>query len=206
MIFTIDAGSREPIYKQLVMQVKRALHDGSLKAGEQIPSMNDLAVKLGISRETVKKAYGVLVENGLIVPKHGKGFFAADLEKGGRPQVLVLFDKFSVYKQILFNAFAEKIGNRADITIVNHNQNLDLFTYYLDNFLDNFDYYVVTPHFPLDSETQEGVMKQLARIPNRKLIMLDRLQPEYPGNYGAAFLKEKLGLEKRGDIRRFLRK
>ena len=38
MIFTIDAGSREPIYKQLVMQVKRALHDGSLKAGEQIPS------------------------------------------------------------------------------------------------------------------------------------------------------------------------
>ena len=162
MIFTIDAGSREPIYKQLVMQVKRALHDGSLKAGEQIPSMNDLAVKLGISRETVKKAYGVLVENGLIVPKHGKGFFAV-------------------------NAFAEKIGNRADITIVNHNQNLDLFTYYLDNFLDNFDYYVVTPHFPLDSETQEGVMKQLARIPNRKLIMLDRLQPEYPGNYGAVY-------------------
>ena len=50
MIFSIDAGSREPIYKQLVLQVKRALHDGSLKAGEQIPSMNDLAAKLGISR------------------------------------------------------------------------------------------------------------------------------------------------------------
>ncbi len=127
------------------------------------------------------------MEDGFIVPKHGKGFFAADLEKGGRPQVLVLFDKFSVYKQILFNAFAEKIGNRADITIVNHNQNLDLFTYYLDNYLDEFDYYVVTPHFPLDSDTQAGVMKQLARIPNRKLIMLDRLQPDYPGNYGAVY-------------------
>ena len=46
MIFKIDGGSKEPIYKQLVMQVKKALHDGSLKAGEQIPSMNDLAAKL----------------------------------------------------------------------------------------------------------------------------------------------------------------
>lgn len=187
MIFKIDGGSKEPIYKQLVAQVKRALHDGSLPAGEQIPSMNDLSAKLGISRETVKKAYGVLVENGLIVPKHGKGFYAADLEKGGRPQVLVIFDKFSVYKQILFNAFSEKIGDRADITIVNHNQSLDLLTYYLDNYLDEFDYYVVTPHFPLDSDTQAGVLKQLARIPNRKLIMLDRLQPDYPGNYGAVY-------------------
>ena len=187
MIFKIDGGSKEPIYKQLVAQVKRALHDGSLPAGEQIPSMNDLSAKLGISRETVKKAYGVLVENGLIVPKHGKGFYAADLEKGGHPQVLVIFDKFSVYKQILFNAFSEKIGDRADITIVNHNQSLDLLTYYLDNYLDEFDYYVVTPHFPLDSDTQAGVLKQLARIPNRKLIMLDRLQPDYPGNYGAVY-------------------
>lgn len=187
MTFTIDGGSQEPIYKQLVMQVKRALHDGTLLAGEQIPSMNDLAAKLGISRETVKKAYGLLVENGVIVPKHGKGFYAADLEKGGRPQVLVIFDKFSVYKQILFNAFAETVGDNADITILNHNQSLELLTYYLDNYLDEFDYYVLAPHFPLDSETQAGVLKQLARIPNRKLIMLDRLQPDYPGNYGAVY-------------------
>ena len=187
MTFKIDGGDKEPIYKQLVMQIKRSLHDGSLPAGEQIPSMNDLAAKLGISRETVKKAYGILVENGLIVPRHGKGFYAADLEKGGRPQVLVIFDKFSVYKQILYNAFAETLGDSADMTIVNHNQSLDLLTYYLDNYLDEFDYYVLAPHFPLDSETQAGVAKQLARIPNRKLIMLDRLQPDYPGNYGAVY-------------------
>ena len=41
------------------------------------------------------------------------------------------------------------------------------------------------PHFPLDDATQAKVRKQLARIPNRKLIMLDRLQPSFPGNYGA---------------------
>ena len=188
MTFKIDANGKESIYKQLVTQVERALHDGRLRAGEQVPSMNELAAALDISRETVKKAYGILVEKNLIVPKQGKGFYAADLAAVGRPQVLVVFDKFSVYKQILFNAFAEALSGKAEVTIVNHDQSLDLLEYYLDNNLDHFDYYVVTPHFPLDAASQARAVKQLSRIPNRKLIMLDRLQPDYPGNnYGAVY-------------------
>ena len=184
----IDTTGKEPIYRQLVTQVERSLHDGSLQAGEQIPSMNELAAELGISRETVKKAYGILVDKNLIVSKQGKGFYAADLQTTGRPQVLVIFDKFSVYKQILFNAFSEALSGKAEVTIVNHNQSLDLLEYYLDNNLDHFDYYVITPHFPLDRASQKRAAKQLARIPNRKLIMLDRLQPDCPGNqYGAVY-------------------
>lgn len=188
MTFKIDTKSKESIYKQLVAQVERAIHDGHIQAGEHIPSMNELAARLDISRETVKKAYGILVEKRLIVPKHGKGFYAADMQAGGHPQILVIFDKFSVYKQILFNAFSESLSGNAEVTIVNHNQSLDLLEYYLDNYLDDFDYYVVTPHFPLDKASQARAVKQLSRIPNRKLIMLDRLQPEYPGNnYGAVY-------------------
>ena len=188
MTFKIDTTGKEPIYKQLVTQVERSLHNGRLRAGEQIPSMNELAAELDISRETVKKAYGILVEKNLIVPKQGKGFYAADLQTAGRPQVLVIFDKFSVYKQILFNAFAESLSGKAEVTIVNHDQSLDLLEYYLDNNLDHFDYYVVTPHFPLDAASQARAVKQLSRIPNRKLIMLDRLQPGYPGNnFGAVY-------------------
>lgn len=188
MIFRIDATSKEPIYKQLVTQVERSLHEGRIQAGEHFPSMNELATQLSISKETVKKAYGILVEKSLVVPKHGKGFYAADLQTAGRPQVLVIFDKFSVYKQILFNAFAESLSEKAEVTIVNHNQSVDLLEYYLDNNLDHFDYYVVTPHFPLDCPSQANAVKQLSRIPNRKLIMLDRLQPDFPGNqYGAVY-------------------
>ena len=74
------------------------------------------------------------------------------------------------------------------MTIVNHDQSLDLLEYYLDNNLDHFDYYVVTPHFPLDGASQARAVKQLARIPNRKLLMLDRLQPGFPGNqFGAVY-------------------
>lgn len=187
MQFIIDSDSKDAIYRQLVSQVEQALHSGKLKAGEQIPSMNELAAQLNISRETVKKAYGILVKKGLIQPKQGKGFYTADVNASAHPRVLVLFDKFSVYKQILFNAFAERLAGAAEITILNHNQSIDLLEHYLDDNLDNFDFYLLAPHFPLDEETQKRVMKQLARIPYRKLIMLDRLQPDFPGQYGAVY-------------------
>ncbi len=187
MRFTIDSDSKEAIYRQLISQVEQALHSGKLKAGEQIPSMNELAAQLNISRETVKKAYGILVKKGLIQPKQGKGFYTADVNASAHPRVLVLFDKFSVYKQILFNAFAERLAGAAEITILNHNQSIDLLEHYLDDNLDNFDFYLLAPHFPLDEETQKRVMKQLARLPYRKLIMLDRLQPDFPGQYGAVY-------------------
>lgn len=187
MQFIIDSDSKDAIYRQLVSQVEQALHSGKLNAGEQIPSMNELAAQLNISRETVKKAYGILVKKGLIQPKQGKGFYTADVNASAHPRVLVLFDKFSVYKQILFNAFAERLAGAAEITILNHNQSIDLLEHYLDDNLDNFDFYLLAPHFPLDEETQKRVMKQLARLPYRKLIMLDRLQPDFPGQYGAVY-------------------
>ena len=187
MEFKIDSDGKEPIYKQLVSQVEHAMHNGRLKPGEHIPSMNELAAELDISRETVKKAYGILVEKGLIIPKHGKGFYAADFQASGHSQVLVIIDKFSVYKQTLFNSFTRALGDKAEVTIVNHNQSLDLLEYYLNNYLDNFDYYVVTPHFPLDQASQARARKQLSRIPNRKLIMLDHMLPNYPGNFGAVY-------------------
>ena len=187
MNFKINTAGNTAIYKQLVSIVEHGLHDGSIAAGELLPSMNELAAKLSISKETVKKAYGILVERGVIVPKQGKGFYAADMSARSRIQVLVIFDKFSVYKQILFNAFAEKLGDTAEITILNHNQSIDLLEYFLDNNLDHYDYYVVAPHFPLDDKTQSRAMKQVARIPYRKLIQLDRLQPGLTGNFGAVY-------------------
>ena len=187
MRFRIDANGKDPIYKQLVSLVEKAVHEGKLKAGEQLPSMNDLASELDISRETAKKAYGILTEKGVIIPRHGRGFYISDPDNGSRLQILFILDKFSVYKQILLNAFAGSLGDSAEITILIHNQSVDLLEYFLNENLDSYDYYVVAPHFPLDSDTQERVVKQIKRIPFRKLIMLDRLQPELKGNFGAVY-------------------
>lgn len=183
----LEPGSKAPIYKQLVEQFEEAIRSGKLPAGEQIPSMNDFAVKMGISKETVKKTYGILREKGLLIPQQGKGFYVAEADDRSKPRVLVLFDKLSIYKEVLYNSLVEELGEGADITILTHNQNLDLFTYYLDTCLDKFDYYVISPHFPLDEKSQALATKLISRVPNRKLIMVDHWLQSYTGNYGAVY-------------------
>ena len=183
----LETGSKNPIYKQLVDQFEDAIRSGVLKPGEQVPSMNDFALQLGISKETVKKTYVILREKGLLIPQQGKGFYVAEASNASKPRVLVLFDKLSIYKEVLYNSLAEELGDKADLTILTHNQNLDLFTYYLDNALDRYDYYVISPHFPLDEKSQAAAMKLISRVPNRKLIMVDHWMQNYTGNYGAVY-------------------
>lgn len=187
MRFKLDPAQSVPLYKQLVAQIQHAVSSGKLQPGEILPSLNDLAGEAGISKETVKKAYGILQSRAVIGSKQGKGYFVAHPSSLSKPRVLVIFDKLSIYKQLLYNSFEDTIGDRAELTILTHNQSIDLLEYYLDNHLDQFDFYVITPHFPLDADTQQRVVAQLARIPNRKLILLDRLQPGFAGNYGAVY-------------------
>lgn len=187
MEIVISKENNTPYYKQIVECVEERIKCGLATTGEVLPSMNELAAVMDISKETVKKAYSILRDRGYIEPKQGKGFFICNPEKSSNQKVLVLFDKLSAYKQILFNAMAEKIGENAQVEIRLHNQSVELLEYYLDESLDKYDYYVVTPHFPLDDDTQKAVMKQLKRIPNRKLIMLDHWIKDLPGNYGAVY-------------------
>lgn len=183
----IDPESQIPVYKQIVGQVEQLVRNGDYPEGHLLPSMNELSAFLDISKETVKKAYSILRNKGYIDARQGKGFYVAATGAGDKLHILVLFDKLSNYKQVLFNSFAEEIGNAAEITIRLHNQNVDLLEYYVDENLDLFDYYVVTPHFPLDEATQKRVVKILTRIPNRKLIMVDHWMEALHGNYGAVY-------------------
>lgn len=183
----LETASKNPIYKQLVDQFEEAIRSGKLQPGEQVASMNDFAAQMGISKETVKKTYGILREKGLLIPQQGKGFYVAETYLDAKPRVLVLFDKLSIYKEVLYNSLAEELGENADITILTHNQNLELFTYYLDTCLDKYDYYVISPHFPLDEKSQQQALKLISRVPNRKLIMVDHWMQDYSGNYGAVY-------------------
>lgn len=187
IVLTIDNTSPSPVYKQLMDQIESGVNDGVFHNGELLPSMNELSARLDISKETVKKAYFLLRNKGVINSIQGKGYYIADRHDTHKMKVLLLFDKFSSTKQILYNSFYEAIGGQADITIYLHNQQVELLEYYLDENLGKFDYYVITPHFPLDTETQKRVQKSLRRIPNRMLIMLDNRMRDLPGNYGAVY-------------------
>ncbi|MGN0418862.1 MAG: GntR family transcriptional regulator [Acetatifactor sp.] len=67
--------SDEPIYQQIVTQIKAQVMSGSLTAGDPLPSMRNLATQLRISVITTKRAYEELERDGFIENFTGRGCF-----------------------------------------------------------------------------------------------------------------------------------
>lgn len=79
MDIVINATSMTPIYEQIVDRIRALIKTGDLKAGDALPSVRALARQCAISALTVKKAYDVLEQEGLVVTVQGKGTFVAEV-------------------------------------------------------------------------------------------------------------------------------
>ena len=77
MEIIISNSSNQPIYEQIVRQVKSQIMAGDLVAGEQLPSIRALANSLRVSAITTKRAYADLETQGFIETVQGKGSFVA---------------------------------------------------------------------------------------------------------------------------------
>ena len=73
--FHLDARSGMPTYMQLVNQVRRAVRNGVLRAGDRLPTAREMVAKLAINPNTVLKAYGLLEGEGLVTSRPGLGTF-----------------------------------------------------------------------------------------------------------------------------------
>ena len=77
MTILIDNKSGQPIYEQIVAQLREQIYSGALAEDEALPSIRDLARDLRISVITTKRAYEELAAGGLIYTLPGKGSFVA---------------------------------------------------------------------------------------------------------------------------------
>jgi GntR family transcriptional regulator len=75
--FGLDLHSGVPVYRQLIDQVRGGVASGSLSAGDQLPTVRQLAVDLAINPNTVLRAYRELELGGLLETHQGTGTFVA---------------------------------------------------------------------------------------------------------------------------------
>ena len=75
MKIIVNNSSMQPIYEQIVEQIRQQILQGDLKEGDALASVRALAKDLKISALTVKKAYDLLEQEGMIATVHGKGSF-----------------------------------------------------------------------------------------------------------------------------------
>jgi GntR family transcriptional regulator len=72
VFLSIDENDSRPIYLQIVSQVKRQVAQGTLKPGDELPSVRELAQELGINLHTVRGAYLKLRDQGIINLRLGR--------------------------------------------------------------------------------------------------------------------------------------
>ncbi|WP_025692458.1 GntR family transcriptional regulator [Paenibacillus zanthoxyli] len=81
MNIILSNSSGEPIYAQIVSQIRQLILQGELAAGDPLPSIRQLAKDLQISVITTKRAYEELEREGLVDSLVGKGSFVSGMNQ-----------------------------------------------------------------------------------------------------------------------------
>jgi GntR family transcriptional regulator len=77
----IRPSAPEPIYRQIMDQLRRLIASNQLTAGELLPSVREVAGYHAINPMTVSRAYGLLESEGLLERQRGKGMVVATYKR-----------------------------------------------------------------------------------------------------------------------------
>ena len=78
--FKLDPKSGVPFYRQIIDQIRYGVATGSLKVGEQLPTVRALAVQLKVNLNTVSKAYRELEIQDILETQQGTGTFIGSMD------------------------------------------------------------------------------------------------------------------------------
>jgi len=183
-IVDIDEYSITPKYLQLINSILRGIESGKIEKDDVLPSINDFSIALESSRNTIERAYRELKKMGIVQSIAGKGYFIADVNFKQPFKVMLLFNKLSNHKKIMYDAFAKTLGANAAIDFYIYNNDFNFFKKLLQDKLDNYSKFVIIPHFIENTGRAYEVINQ---IPKDKLILMDKLETGVTGNFGAVF-------------------
>jgi GntR family transcriptional regulator len=77
MIFSLNPAAGQPLYLQLMQQIRHGIETGVLQNGDELPGIRTLAKELVVSHNTVAKAYSELQHEGLLELRHGSGAYVS---------------------------------------------------------------------------------------------------------------------------------
>jgi len=183
-IIFFDEFSVTAKYQQLANSIIKAIENGKLQTDDVLPSINELSIEFDISRDTVEKGYKHLKKLGIIGSVPGKGYYIKTSNVERKIKIFLLFNKLSAHKKIIYDAFVSTLGEAASIDFYVYNNNFAFFKKLLRTCREDYDHYVIIPHF-LDQE--ENAYQIINTLPKDKLILLDKLIPGVTGEYSAIY-------------------
>ena len=133
MYLSIDPSSGQPLYLQIIEQIKRAISLGVFKRGDPLPTIREMALQLQVNPNTVAKAIRELEREGIVMTKVGKGTFVSEeaalsLQKEQALRAKQLTQQHVKDLKFLGTSFAEAqelLSQEWKTQEVNHDENSD---------------------------------------------------------------------------------
>jgi len=179
--FQIDLKSMVPVYKQIVQSVLDGIKQQKIPVGMKMPSIHKIREEFGLAPGTIIRAYEELREIGILSSQQGKGYYISSIQVQEKTKVFLLFDRMNSYKEILYDAIHDNLNSGIEVDVFFHHYDIKRFEKLIRENLGKYSFYCVMPHF------NEDVSKILAKISERKLIILDKSVPALKGKYAAVF-------------------
>ena len=84
MLIRLEPSSGVPITRQAADQIRLLCASGSLRPGDRLPSVRELAAELAVNQNTILRVYERLTAEGLLERRHGDGTYVADRPPPGQ--------------------------------------------------------------------------------------------------------------------------
>jgi DNA-binding transcriptional regulator YhcF (GntR family) len=166
-----------PKYRQIIDAILQKINAGELKKGDKIPSLNMLCKQFGLSQDTVLMAYNELKAKGLITSQVGKGYYIQSENTDFKHRVLLVFDRFTAYKEELYDSFKEALLKDGSEQIFFHHNNLKMFQTIIDGSIGDYSEYVI---MPID---HPEAINLIGKLPSNKVFILDQGRKQYMDLY-----------------------
>jgi DNA-binding transcriptional regulator YhcF (GntR family) len=183
-IVKLDEYSITPKYLQICNAVLKGISEGKIEKDDVLPSINDFSIALDVSRNTIERAYKELRKFNVIQSVTGKGYFISDTNFNQQIKVLLLFNKLSSHKKIIYDAFANTMGNKAAIDFYIYNNDFLFFKKLLTEKAHDYAKIVIIPHF---IDGTDNVVTLINKLPKEKLVLMDKLVKGVSGEFAAVY-------------------
>jgi DNA-binding transcriptional regulator YhcF (GntR family) len=180
----LDDQSSTPKYQQLANSIINGILSGQIKKDELLPSLNELTFQYEISRYTAERGYRYLKDAGILGAVQGKGYYVKGTAINQQLRVLLLFNKLSPHKKIIYDSIASALHQNAVIDLYIYNNDFSSFKKLLASKTDSYSHYVIIPHFIDGGDNAHEVINS---IDKKKLIILDKLPPNITGEFAAVY-------------------
>ena len=177
----IDTKSITPVYKQIIQNVLDGIEQKKIVVGTKMPSIHKVREEFGLAPGTIIRSYEELRGMGILSSHQGKGYYISSINLKQNTRVFLLFDRMNSYKEVLYDSILQNLKPEIELDVFFHHYDIKRFEKLIRENLSRYNLFAILPHF------NEDVSKILSKIPEHKLIVIDKSVPDLKGKYAAVY-------------------